>query len=168
MVARLSTDRKPRFLIISAGNRYRGDDEAGLFVTRGLKTRSLEDVTILEAAGEGTALVEAWKNACAVILVDAVHSGAKPGTLHRFEADARPLPTGFFTHSTHAFGVVEAIELARALDQLPRRFVVYGIEGKCFEAGVGLSAEVEEAARAATERVLHEIKEIFFLAGQRR
>jgi hypothetical protein len=43
-------------------------------------------------------------------------------------------------------GVAEAIELARALGALSRSLVVYGIEGKNFAAGVGLSYEVEKAA----------------------
>ena len=37
----------------------------------------------------------------------------------------------------------EAVELARELDRLPRRLVVYGIEGESFEAGEGLSPAVE-------------------------
>jgi len=53
--------------------------------------------------------------------------------------------------------VAEAIELARALGQLPPKLVVYGIEGKDFSAGVGLSPEVEGRIAELTERVLREL-----------
>jgi hydrogenase maturation protease len=149
--------RKSSALIIGVGNEYRGDDAVGLIVARRLKEQSPDYVKVLEESGEGAALMESWKDADTVIIVDAVHSGAKPGILHRFEVHAQPIPTDFFHYSTHAFGVSEAIELARALNQLPPRLIVYGIEGKSFEAGVGLSLEVEKTAQKVVERVLQEI-----------
>ncbi|HKC86245.1 MAG TPA: hypothetical protein VKG02_09745 [Blastocatellia bacterium] len=50
--------------------------------------------------------------------------------------------------------MAEAIELARALGNIPQRLMVYGIEGKNFAAGVGLSAEVEKAAGEAAGQAL--------------
>jgi hydrogenase maturation protease len=67
-----------------------------------------------------------------------------PGTIHRFDALARALPTGLLS-STHAFGVAEAIELARALGRLPASLTVYAIEGARFEVGQDLSPEVAAA-----------------------
>jgi hydrogenase maturation protease len=93
-----------------------------------------------------------------VILVDAVYSGAEPGTVHRLEAHARPIPGSFFHRSTHAINVADAVELARSLGELPPRLVVYGIEGRSFEAGVGLSPEVEKAAQEVVEAALRELR----------
>jgi hydrogenase maturation protease len=83
-------------------------------------------------------------------------SGAAPGTIRRFDASAQPLPKDAFRCSTHAFGVARAIELSRALGELPRSLVVYGIEGKNFAAGVGLSPEVERAVGEVVRRALTE------------
>ena len=47
--------------------------------------------------------------------------------------------------STHAFGVADAVELARALDRLPERLDVYAIEGASFAAGAPLSPAVAAA-----------------------
>ena len=146
-----------RTLIIGLGNEYRRDDAVGLVVARRLREAAPESVRVLEESGEGAALIESWQGADAVILIDAVHSGAKPGTIHRFDAHAQPIAKKFFRFSTHAFGLAEAVELARALGRLPPRLIVYGVEGKSFEAGVGLSPEVEEAAQEVTERVLGEL-----------
>ena len=92
------------------------------------------------------------------MLVDAVRSGAPPGTIHRLDARAAPIPTGFFHYSTHAFSVAEAVELARSLDQLPPHLIVYGIEGENFEAGVGLSAAVEQAVESVVERAAEDMR----------
>jgi hydrogenase maturation protease len=145
-------------LIIGLGNQYRRDDAVGLIVARCLKERAPEHVRILEESGESVALMESWKGADAVILIDAVHSGAEPGTLHRVNAHRQPMPTGFSRCSTHAFSTAEAIELARALGRLPPRLVVYGVEGETFAPGLGLSSEVEKAVQEVVERVLADLR----------
>jgi len=144
-------------LIIGVGNEHRRDDAVGLVVARRLKEAVPEHVRVLEESGDAAALMESWKDADTVILIDAVRSGTEPGTLHRLDAHTQPIPTRFFHCSTHAFGVAEAIELARALSQLPSRVIVYGIEGKTFEAGQGLSPEVEKATQEVVERALGDL-----------
>ncbi len=144
-------------LIIGIGNEYRSDDGAGLIAARRLRTKPGGEIEVLELSGEGTTLMEAWKNADTVILIDAVRSGATAGSIHRIEAHARPLPQSIFHYSSHSFGLAEAVELSRALNRLPRRLIVYGIEGKTFEAGAGLSEEVERAIVAIEDKILAEI-----------
>jgi len=143
-------------LVIGLGNEYRRDDAVGLVVARRLREAAPESVLVLEETGEGASLLESWQDADTVILIDAVQSGAAPGTVHRLDARAQPIAKKFFRFSTHAFGLAEAVELARALGRLPPRLIVYGVEGKSFEAGLGLSPEVEAAALVVAERVLGE------------
>jgi hydrogenase maturation protease len=129
--------------VIGVGNDYRSDDAAGLVVARRLRARGIE---VLEHEGEPVALLEAFAGRDAVVLVDAVRSGAAPGTVVRVDASDRPLPATLRgSSSTHAVGVGEAIELARSLGRLPRRIVVFGLEGERFDAGTSLSAPVEAA-----------------------
>jgi hydrogenase maturation protease len=145
-------------LVIGIGNEYRHDDTVGLIVARRLREKNLDGVKVLELSGEGAALIEAWRDAETVILVDAVHSGAAPGTIFRFAARQQSIPTTFFHYSTHAFSVAEAIELARTLNQLPSRLIVYGIEGKDFAAGEGTSPEVEQAASRVVDSITEELR----------
>lgn len=140
-------------LIIGIGNDYRSDDAVGLVVVRALQARMLPHASVLEATGEGTALLEAWKGREAVILIDAVTSGAPAGTIYQLDAQSGPISPGLFALSTHAFSVAQAVELARALGNLPQRLMIYGIEGKHFVAGTGLSPEVERAAQEALESI---------------
>jgi hydrogenase maturation protease len=141
-------------LIIGIGNEYRGDDAVGLIVARRLKGRLADSAIVIEQSGDGAALMEAWRGAEVVVIIDAAMSGAAPGTIHQSDASAQPIPKISFRYSTHAFSLAEAIELARALGELPRLLVVYGIEGESFAAGLGLSPEVEKAADEVARQLL--------------
>jgi hydrogenase maturation protease len=156
----MATPSSPKIVVIGVGNPFRSDDAAGLRVVRKLKETGFETATLLEHSGEGAALMEIWKGAEAVVLIDAVTSGAAPGTLHRLESLADPLPAAMFHHSTHAFGVPQAIELSRALNQLPARLVVFGIEGRDFQAGEQLSPEVAGALPEVEKQVTEEIRRL--------
>jgi hydrogenase maturation protease len=83
-------------------------------------------------------------------VIDAVRSGAPPGTIHRLDGDP---PAAMRLGSTHAIGLAEAIELGRALDRLPAHLELYGIEGAHFETGAELSPEVARAVEALCERL---------------
>jgi hydrogenase maturation protease len=152
------TTGQANIVILGVGNEYRGDDGAGIVVTRRLRALIPANMLIQEESGEGTALIQAWQGAAWVMLMDAVRSGAPPGTIHRLDARAASVPTGFFHYSTHAFSVAEAVELARSLDQLPPHLIVYGIEGESFSAGVGLSPAVEQAVEAVVALAAEEVR----------
>jgi len=147
-------------LVIGIGNEYRSDDGVGLVVARGLRAKNLPGVLVTESSGDGVALMEVWEAASAVILIDAVSSGTASGTIYRFDAPTQPLPMGVSFHSTHAFGVAEAIGLAGALQQLPPCLIMYAVEGESFSAGVGLSPEVAEAAQRVVEQVTHDVQRL--------
>ncbi|HET7856029.1 MAG TPA: hydrogenase maturation protease [Gaiellaceae bacterium] len=148
-----SGSERRRRVVIGTGNAWQGDDGAGLAVARRLRERAPDDVDVVEVEGEPVSLVDAWADAEEVFLVDAVSSGTAPGTVHRVDATDSPLPAELSTASTHTFGVGEAVELARALDRLPGRLVVYGIEAGDLSAGGGLSQEVAAAVDEVVERL---------------
>jgi len=150
----------PEILVIGIGNAYRSDDGVGLVAARRLKNQGSRSFRVLEHSGEGADLMNCWEGADAVILVDAVQSGSKPGTLHRWNASRRPLPARTFRGSSHAFSLVAAVELARVLRRLPQHLIVYGVEGRDFRAGTGLSFEAEEAVGDVVERVLREVRQV--------
>jgi hydrogenase maturation protease len=108
-------------------------------------------VRVRVCEGEPVGLIEEWAGAGAVIVVDAVSSGAPPGTIHRLDPLSEPIPAALSQRSTHAFGLAETIELARTLDRLPPRLTVYGIEGERFTAGQQLSPPVAAAVDAVRE-----------------
>jgi hydrogenase maturation protease len=143
--------------LIGIGNRFRRDDAAGLEVVRRLRLAHPPGVILIEQEGEPASLIEAWSTADEALVVDGISSGSAPGRLHRFEVTDAPLPAEIFNPSTHAMGLPEAIELARELDRLPGRLVVYGIEGESFEAGEGLSYPVQKTVEKLVLDLYHEL-----------
>jgi hydrogenase maturation protease len=149
--------------VIGIGNEFRGDDVAGLLVVRQLKESPHDGVEFLEQSGEATALMETMDQTGPMILVDAVQSGAEPGTIHRYDASEKSMPAEFLRCSTHNFSVHDAIEMARALEKLPAQLIVYGIEGSHFDPG----AELSPLVHAAIEKVAQQInKELQCLIGR--
>ncbi len=143
-------------LIIGIGNPWRGDDAVGCEVARMLAEKLEGACRIIELSGEGAGLIDAWEDAGQVIVIDAVASGSEPGTIFRLNAGTENMPSQFFSYSSHAFGLAEAVELARTLQRLPQQLLVFGIEGSGFNHGEPLSAPV----RAAAEKVCSEIIEL--------
>jgi hydrogenase maturation protease len=144
-------------LIIGVGNPLRRDDGLGRTAARAIR-QAAPGIRVLELEGEGASLLEAWAGADVVVVIDAVRGDGVPGRVHRFEPPVDQLPRTFASTSTHAFGLPDAVELGQTLGQLPRRLIVYGIEGADFTAGEGLSSEVDAAVPALVSRVMAELE----------
>lgn len=137
-------------LVIGAGDPRRGDEGVGEWVVQQLRAPLAARGTALHLEVVPLELFLLWSEESLVLIVDAVLSGAEPGTVHRFDARQGPLPVRVFRSSRQGLGVAQAVGLARALGRLPARLEVWGVEGRCFEAQPGLSSPV---ARAAEELV---------------
>jgi hydrogenase maturation protease len=147
-------------VVIGVGNEFRGSDAAGLIVAGRLAERPGLQAVVVRWEADPAGLLEAWDNADLAIVVDSAVSGAEPGTVKRFDASAVPLPARLrLGMTTHALGVAEAIELARALDRLPRRLVVYCIEGSSFATGAALDPSVERAIDETVERIVGDLEQ---------
>lgn len=140
-------------ILIGIGNDFRSDDGVGLHIARRLRESGISGITILENTRDAMDLLEQWKGYRTAVLFDAVSSGKDPGTVHRFEIPPQEVPRSTFLCSTHAWNLADTIELARSLQQVPEKIVIFGIEGKIFEMGRELSREVQSAAEKIVKRV---------------
>jgi hydrogenase maturation protease len=129
-------------LILGYGNDNRCDDAAGLVAARRLRSMGFDAV---ELQGDAMELMEAWSGQPEAIVIDAVTTGAQPGTITVWEPNRTSLPPDRFPCSTHGLGLAEAVELARVLARLPGHLTIYGIEAGRFDRGGPLSPEVDEA-----------------------
>jgi hydrogenase maturation protease len=158
---------RTRRLVVGLGSVDRGDDAAGPIVA-GLVADELaahgpDDIEVVEHE-DPTALVELMSRFDAVVVVDAVRSGAPPGTVSvrtvdphgpALPARAQPGPAG-----THGLGLASAIELARALDRLPQELTIVGIDSVGFGHGQPLSEPVLQAVPDAVGVVLAQLEEV--------
>jgi len=148
-------------LVIGLGNKYRKDDGVGLYTAEKIKAMKLDDVKVIDGVSDGAALMNIWSNDNAVFIIDAVISSAKSGTVYRFDALNETIPGEIFTgYSTHSISLVESIELAKSLGEIPDSLIVFGIEGIDFSAGIGLTPEVESAAYKVIDLIEKEINNI--------
>jgi len=139
--------------IIACGNPGRGDDAAGWRVAERLRELGLEalGVGIKRCTGDATALLRELPGDGDIILLDAVMTGAAPGTIHHW--DGIPPFQIRKPSSTHALGVAEALKLAMSLGRLPKSLQVFGIEAEQFELGSPLSPRVKQATEDLAQRI---------------
>lgn len=150
-------DDLPQWVIIGIGNPERGDDGAGRLAARRLRNRLPSRIAIEESSGEASVLLSELARSSSAILIDACLSGTLPGTVQRFDLAAKALPETIHGLSSHGMGVGVAIELARSLDQLPQRCILYAIEGRQFGVGRQISPEVDAAIGQVCDRIVNEV-----------
>ncbi|MCA8921952.1 MAG: hydrogenase maturation protease [Planctomycetes bacterium] len=144
-------------LVIAAGNADRGDDGAGPAVAELLRSPEVA-AELLVPRVLPPDLHASWTSASRVVIVDAVRSGARPGTVHRLDARAAPLPAALQSLSTHGVGLARAVELARVLDALPAELTVFGIEAEACELGQPLSPAVARAVHEVADAVRRQLE----------
>ncbi|HVO50645.1 MAG TPA: hydrogenase maturation protease [Thermoanaerobaculia bacterium] len=141
-------------VVIGVGNDFRGDDAAGLLAARRL--HACRGVRTVEHTRDGLSLMEHWRPADRVVVVDALCSGHSPGTVFRFDATAGPVPGDAGWVSSHTPGVAEGIETARILGRLPAALTVYGIEAAQVDPGADVTPAVARAVEEVALAILEE------------
>ena len=143
-----------------------GDDWLGWELAERLRASQAlavwgERVSVVLHDRPGAALLQAWRGGGVVVLLDAVRSGAAPGTVHRL--DAAELTRQPRALSTHGFGVAEAVQLAAALDALPETLEFYGVEidpdNRAMHMSESVLAVVPELVREIETRLIDYLRQ---------
>ncbi len=145
-----------RVLVAGLGNELRGDDGVGPAVARRVASVGHPGLEVIVDVGEPADLIEAWRGAELAIVVDAMDAGVAPGTTRRIDAGTGggSVPMGI---SGHALPLPNVVELARALDALPGRLLVFAVQGADFRTGTGLSAAVAAVVDGVADAILAEV-----------
>ncbi len=153
--------------VIGIGQTLRGDDAAGLKAAHlwyeNYQAKLIRPgVKVVQAYLPGIGLFGLMASSRVAILVDAVRSGAEPGTIQRINEDQLSA-FGSGSHSGHGWGVAETLVMGRQLDlpEMPARLVLIGIEAGQLNLGETLSPQVQaalpEAAKLIEQAVLDEL-----------
>jgi hydrogenase maturation protease len=93
-----------------------------------------------------------------LIIIDAVKTGDKPGTIYRFNSDDidadATLPV-----SAHNLGVLDSLKTMALFNKQPKSTVIIGIEPGTIDFGLNLSPEIEDKLPEMMKLVLKEIEE---------
>jgi len=135
-----------------------GDDQAGWLTIDALLAGEVHadaEVAIEKLDRPGANLIPLLENAAHVVLVDAMQGGGEPGRILRLdEQDWSDYRQGV---SSHGFGVLDALLLARELGGLPPRLDLYGIEIGSVNPGEEAAAVIAVAAQQLARRIAREL-----------
>ena len=135
-----------------------GDDQAGWLAVDALLASGLHEngATVIEKLDRpGVNLIPLLEDAAHVVLIDAMQGGGEPGGILRLdEADWSDYRQGV---SSHGFGVLDALLLARELGGLPPRLDLYGIEIGSASPGAVPGEVVQAAAQQLARRIAREL-----------
>ena len=139
-----------RVLVLGIGSPS-GDDQAGWLTVDALLAAGLEEIEVEKLDRPGAGLIPLLENASWVILVDAMQGGGPAGGIQCF--DQKDWPSYGHGLSSHGFGVLAALTLARELGSLPPRLDLYGIEIGSANPGEQAGIEIQAAARQLARRI---------------
>lgn len=143
-------------IIVGIGNPYRGDDAAGWTVIDGLKETVGSTIKLVKQQGDVAELLDIFAHHKSVYLVDACRSNELTGAWQRIDVHQQPIPPENSQTSTHGFSVSQAIALAKNLDQLPNKLILYAITGDNYSISCILSPLVVKSIHSVIKAILNE------------
>lgn len=143
-------------LVVGLGNPLVSDDSVGLRVAAELRKRLAHrpDVEVAEDYRGGLQLMERMIGYDRAIIIDAICTGAAPGTIHHLTPDAIPTQR---SASAHDVNLPTALEFGRqAGEPLPKNedIRIIGIEA---DEVVTFSEQCTPAVEAAVPRTVQEV-----------
>lgn len=139
--------------ILCCGRMDWGDDAVGPLCAAALAERKIPAATL---GGSASELLEAWREARHVIIVDAFTGGTKPGAIHRMSYGSPEFHPERTRSCARGPGLAQAVRLAESLHCLPETLLLMGIEGADFEWASTPSPEVAASMPALVEAVAQE------------
>lgn len=149
---------RPPVVVLGLGNVLLTDDGLGIAAVHrlGRDWTMPETVELLDGGTLGLSLLPYIENATHLILVDAVRTGAAPGTLLRVEGEDVG-PAVATRLSPHQVGVADLLSGASLIEKRPGTVLLLGIEPGSLELGVERTPAVEGAMGALLEEVVAEL-----------
>lgn len=148
-------------LVAGIGNIFLGDDGFGAEVVKHVDASSVPDGVKVEDFGiRGVHLAyELLDGYDALVLVDAMPMGERPGTVALFEPDIDSFGTAGV--DAHSMSPAVVLGLLAAMDGRVPYVVVVGCEPLTVEEGIGLSEPVAAPVAPAVEAVRRVLADIY-------
>ncbi len=150
-------------IVVGLGSPGRGDDAVGLIVATAVAEAVVrgecgDDSVRVVQHEDPTDLVLAWDGHDRAVVVDAAISGDDPGTIHVMDVGTDPVSPETWARlgfgGSHAYGLAEAIALARVLGRLPTTVRLVLVEAGDLSVEAPLTEAVANAVPRAVEAVL--------------
>ena len=153
--------------VVGCGNPHAGDDSVGLEVVRRLRARGEGACELLEMPQASVEMLDLLQGAGVVLFVDAVSSGAPPGTVHLVPLPSSAIePRALSSLSSHGWGLAEMLGLAGALGRPTPQLMLLGVEVGTVGPGEACTPAVEGAIQIVVEK-FPQLRVVLTGAGQR-
>jgi hydrogenase maturation protease len=147
-------------VVLGLGNPLMGDDGLGLAVLARLQGEweFPRHVELVDGGTWGMNLLPLIEEATEVIFIDAIRTGAAPGTLLELEGDQLPK---FLAHklSPHQIDLKEVLGVAQLRGTLPERMAAIGAEPGRLEMSTILTPMLEDRVDDVARAVVHRLAE---------
>jgi hydrogenase maturation protease len=152
---------RPAVLILGLGNVLFGDDGLGIDAIARLQRdyRVPPDIRIEDGGTLGLSLLALLAEAERLILVDAVRTDDRPGTLVRLDGMAAA-DAARDRLSPHQVGVADLLDAARLIDCYPQAVTLLGLVPEALQWSVGRSTAVNDGMDALVQAVVREVKSL--------
>ena len=143
-------------LVLGIGNSLLGDEGAGIAVLKFLEQQQQIDqsVRLLDGGTLSFTLAGELDSASALIVLDAAELNSAPGTVKCFENEAMDRFLGQAKRSAHEVGLLDLMDMARLMDNLPQRRALIGIQHKQIDWSTSPTPAVASAIPEAAEAAL--------------
>lgn len=148
----MSNDTRPK--VIAIGNDLYGDDGVGNAVLNVLEQiPEMKDIELIDGATDALGLIDHFSGTDHVIIVDAAQMGENPGTVKVFDKEEVKLKIKMDNLSVHGISLAETFEIAQAVDSLPKKITIIGIEPK----NIGISQELSDVVIQSIPEIVSNI-----------
>jgi hydrogenase maturation protease len=154
----LAADSRGGVVVLGLGNVLLGDDGIGAAAVERLEReyRVPPGVRLVEGGTLGLSLLDVVGEAEHLILVDAVATGAPPGTLVRLDG-AEVIDAVRERLSVHQVGVADLLNAARLIGRYPRSVVLLGLVPAAITLSVARTRIVEAAIGTLVSAITLEV-----------
>lgn len=151
-------------LLLGLGNPLMADDGAGQELLAKLSSLASAwgpSVEFVDGGTQGLALLGAFEGRRAVVFLDAIRLGDKPGAVHVLRGEELVRMGGGRATTAHEGSAPQILAALELLGETPKEVALVGLEPERIETGIGLSPEVRASlgmaagfARMAINRAL--------------
>jgi hydrogenase maturation protease len=141
------------------GNILLSDEGVGVKAMEELQNRydCSGPVEFIDGGTIGLELLPYFEGRSHILIIDAVKTGRKPGTIVKIED-----PPAYFSSKTspHQIGLADVMGIAVITDNMPQNISLFGIEPKQLSTRLDLSPEVARNLSRLVDMVAEELKAV--------
>jgi hydrogenase maturation protease len=144
-----------KVLILGIGNTLRSDDGLGVYIVRHMEETGIQlpdGVSLLDGGTAGFDLLGLIDGYDKIVIVDALRTDDKPGSIYRFTPEHAVESRARF--SLHEVGIMEVIKTLRIMDNNPEIEFVGIVPENISELSTTISQAVMESVPRAVEVIL--------------